>query len=92
MNKELRNIVKAYHMGDGVSAASYTGADWREKKPVRDRNRCFKCGMCYLSCPDAAILQVEDGYYDIHLDICKGCGICARECLNDAIIMTPEGK
>jgi len=92
VNKELQRIVKAYRTGDTVPEGAYTGTVWRDKKPVWDRKRCFKCGSCYLSCPDAAIMKVDDGYYDMQQDICKGCGICARECLNDALAMTPEGK
>lgn len=92
MRKELRHLAKAYHIGATGPASAYTGTVWREKKPVWNRMSCFKCAVCYLNCPDAAIMQVDDGYYDISQDICKGCGICARECPNDAITMTPEVK
>lgn len=92
MRKQLRHIAKAYHIGGAGPATAYNGAVWREDKPVWNRKSCFKCAVCYLSCPDAAIMQVEDGYYDINPDICKGCGICARECPNDVITMTPDVK
>ena len=92
MKKAIGSIEKKYGIGVAVCAAAYTGTVWREKKPVWTRTSCFKCAVCYLSCPDAAIMQVDDGYYDMHQDVCKGCGICARECPNDAITMTPEVK
>ncbi len=67
-----------------------TGAAWREKRPAWDRQRCFKCGMCWLACPDGAIAPDGQGYYGSLDGRCKGCGVCAAACLNEAITMTPE--
>ena len=92
MKKATGSIEKKYGIRAAVCAAACAGPAWREQKPVWDRQRCFKCAVCYLSCPDASIMQVDDGYYDMNQDICKGCGICSRECPNDAITMTPEVK
>lgn len=90
VKKELSTIIKQYGMGSAILGALYSGSVWREKKPVWDSTRCFKCGICYLSCPDAAIMQIDEGYYDMNPELCKGCGICAAECPNEAITMTPE--
>jgi 2-oxoacid:acceptor oxidoreductase delta subunit (pyruvate/2-ketoisovalerate family) len=92
VKKAVRGIAKKYGIGTKLCEAACEGSVWREKKPVWNRTGCFKCAACYLSCPDASIMQVDDGYYDMHQDICKGCGICARECPNDAITMTPDVK
>ena len=70
----------------------FNALEWRSSRPVWKRERCFKCGICYLSCPDAAILQVDDGFFDIDSERCKGCGICSAECINEAITMSPEDK
>lgn len=65
--------------------------DWRTARPVLDKSKCIKCGMCWLLCPDAAVKQNEDGTYEANLFSCKGCGICVRVCPKDAITMVEEG-
>jgi pyruvate ferredoxin oxidoreductase delta subunit len=57
---------------------------------VTDREKCIKCGMCWIFCPDMSYSLRADGYYDWNKDYCKGCGICARECPKDAIQMIAE--
>lgn len=92
MKKGLANIVKQYGIGGPIDLGDYNAVEWRDARPVWDRERCFKCGICCLSCPDAAILPVDEGFYDLDPEKCKGCGICAAECLNEAITMEPEEK
>jgi pyruvate ferredoxin oxidoreductase delta subunit len=72
-------------------AKNYRTGDWRTERPVVDHEKCIKCGMCWLMCPDAAIVAQEDGWYEPNLFYCKGCGICARICPKQAISMTEEG-
>ena len=62
------------------NASQYHTGDWRSQRPVFTKERCIKCGICYIFCPDAAILMGAEGYPDVLLEYCKGCGICAREC------------
>ena len=69
------------------SAAEYKTGGWRVQKPVWDDLKCIKCGVCWMFCPDAAIYQKKDGYFEANMDYCKGCGICARECWPGAIKM-----
>ena len=45
----------AFAAGAATCPAGSTGRAWREKKPEWDRRRCFRCGMCWLACPDGAI-------------------------------------
>ncbi|MEW5948487.1 MAG: pyruvate synthase subunit PorD [Thermodesulfobacteriota bacterium] len=73
----------------GSSRAFKTG-DWRSQRPVVDRDKCIKCGLCWVYCPDLAMVPAEEGYYKVNLDYCKGCGICAKECPKDAITMILE--
>lgn len=68
----------------GASMGYHTG-DWRSQTPVYDKEKCSKCRLCYVFCPDAAITIKEDGYVEFNYDYCKGCGICAVECPKDAI-------
>jgi len=72
------------------NAMEYRTGDWRSMRPVWDKNRCVKCGVCFIFCPDAAIHKVEDDYFEADLFYCKGCGICARECITGAIKMVEE--
>jgi len=68
-------------------AAGKTGA-WRVFKPVVDKEKCSRCGLCELYCPDNAI----NADLDIDLDFCKGCGICANECPKKAIAMVKNQR
>ncbi len=72
------------------SASQYRTGGWRTERPITDFEKCNKCGMCYIFCPDAAINQNEEGYFDADLFYCKGCGICAAECPKKAITMVEE--
>lgn len=72
------------------SASQYRTGDWRSQKPILDRDKCNKCGLCWLYCPDMAIDVVDDGYFETNLYYCKGCGICSTECPKDAKTMVEE--
>jgi len=64
--------------------------DWRKEKPVVDRDKCIKCGVCYLFCPDSAIRTVEEGYFEADEALCKGCGVCKAQCVSGCISMEKE--
>ncbi len=72
------------------SAKKFKTGDWRSQRPVVDYEKCIKCGLCYIYCPDMACRPREDGFYEVNLDYCKGCGICAHECWPKAIAMVNE--
>lgn len=74
------------------NAAQYRTGDWRSIRPVWDHTRCIKCGVCYIFCPDAAILKNAEGYFEADLYYCKGCGICAQECVTGCIKMVEEAE
>jgi len=69
--------------------------DWRTFRPIIDHDKCIKCLMCWIYCPDASIIIVGSGdtveRVEIDYDHCKGCGICERVCPRKAISMVPEG-
>jgi len=73
----------------GSASVRRTG-DWRTEQPVLDKEKCIKCGFCWLHCPDAAITPLDDGYFEPDLYHCKGCGICAVICPKKAITMVEE--
>jgi pyruvate ferredoxin oxidoreductase delta subunit len=74
------------------NAREYKTGDWRSFKPVWNNEKCIKCGLCWLFCPDAAVLKTNEGFYLSNLDYCKGCGICSKECKPGAIRMVEEER
>ncbi|WP_342303719.1 pyruvate synthase subunit PorD [Methanolobus sp. ZRKC5] len=75
----------------GTTRINKTGG-WRTFKPVYDYEKCIKCKLCELLCPDSSINPRDDGFFEFDYDFCKGCGICANECPKDAIDMVLEEK
>lgn len=75
----------------GSTLKNKTGG-WRNFRPVYIYEKCTKCGLCQIVCPDMAIKHREDGFFEYDYDYCKGCGICANECPADAIEMILEEK
>jgi pyruvate ferredoxin oxidoreductase delta subunit len=73
------------------SAMKYKTGDWRAFKPNVDQGKCINCLLCWIFCPDAAIIRKEK-FVDVNYDYCKGCGICANECPVKAITMTEEKR
>ena len=62
------------------SARHYKTGSWRMRKPVHDEKKCINCLLCWIYCPDSAILVKDGKVVGIDYDHCKGCGICSREC------------
>jgi len=71
-------------------AVEYKTGDWRVFKPVINGEKCVKCGLCWMFCPDMAISWDGEGVPEVDYDFCKGCGICANECPVHAIEMVRE--
>jgi len=72
------------------NASQYRTGDWRSQKPVVDKEKCNKCTLCYVFCPEGCIERDAEGYFEANLFYCKGCGICATECPKKAIAMVEE--
>ncbi|MCL4310315.1 MAG: 4Fe-4S binding protein [Thermoleophilia bacterium] len=75
---------------DSGTADEYETGGWRTDRPVRDREKCNDCMICFFGCPDSAIIVEEGRMAAIDLRHCKGCGICAQVCPRDAIEMRNE--
>jgi pyruvate ferredoxin oxidoreductase delta subunit len=73
------------------NSRDYVTGGWRSERPVRDDEKCTQCLICWIMCPDSAVVAVDEKVTDFKLDHCKGCGVCANECPSDAITMVPEG-
>jgi 2-oxoacid:acceptor oxidoreductase delta subunit (pyruvate/2-ketoisovalerate family) len=74
---------KTLPLGDvleaGTAHAFKTG-DWRSYRPVHDPEKCTHCLICWIYCPDSAILAKDGTFAGFDMDHCKGCGICAAVC------------
>jgi 2-oxoacid:acceptor oxidoreductase delta subunit (pyruvate/2-ketoisovalerate family) len=64
---------------------------WRTGvKPSVDLNQCVDCLLCWLYCPDSAVLLEGTAFAGFDLEVCKGCEICAEMCPVGAIEMVPD--
>jgi 2-oxoacid:acceptor oxidoreductase delta subunit (pyruvate/2-ketoisovalerate family) len=64
---------------------------WRTGlRPEVDLELCVNCLLCWLYCPDAAIVLDGTRFTGFDHDHCKGCEICAEMCPTGAIEMVGE--
>ncbi len=63
----------------------------RTMRPVVDFEKCIKCTLCWLQCPDSCFDVMPDGMYDADMEACCGCGVCEAVCPEkDCITMVSE--
>lgn len=89
--KSWRELNPGTAITEPGNAAELKTGDWRSMRPETDRDKCIKCGQCYIMCPDMVYAKDAEGFYVQNYYWCKGCGICARECPVAAITMIEEG-
>ncbi len=65
---------------DTGNSVTYITGTWRSLRPVRDLEQCTQCLICWIMCPDSAILVENGRVAGFDYDHCKGCGICAERC------------
>jgi 2-oxoacid:acceptor oxidoreductase delta subunit (pyruvate/2-ketoisovalerate family) len=76
---------------DPATAPRPETGGWRTGlKPEVDLSRCVNCLLCWIYCPDSAVLLDGTTFTGFDLSHCKGCEICAEVCPIDAIEMVPE--
>ncbi|MBI5233762.1 MAG: 4Fe-4S binding protein [Deltaproteobacteria bacterium] len=76
------------------SAHGYPTGGWRKLRPHLDTDKCTDCLICWVMCPDSAIIVEDNKMMGFDMAHCKGCGICAMECPDKvkAIKMEEEGN
>ena len=87
--KFTKKMIECSAVTKGV-AKPYKPGDRRSALPQWDKDRCIRCGICYVYCPYGAVYRLEDGYFDVNQERCSGCGICHRECWFGVISMVEE--
>jgi 2-oxoacid:acceptor oxidoreductase delta subunit (pyruvate/2-ketoisovalerate family) len=66
---------------------------WRTGlRPELELARCVDCLLCWLYCPDNAVVVANGAVVGIDLDLCKGCEICEERCPVGAIAMVEEAR
>ena len=66
---------------------------WRTAgKPLPDRARCVNCLLCWLYCPDSAIVLDGTTFVGVEYDLCKGCELCVEVCPVGALAMVAEDE
>lgn len=73
-----------------ATSLEYKTGNWRALKPVLDQDKCIRCLLCWVHCPDVAIDRLENDRVQINDDYCKGCGICSEVCPVKAIEMVMD--
>ena len=59
-------------------------------RPEADLAQCVDCLLCWLYCPDSAIVLEDSRFAGFDLEVCKGCEICSVVCPTGAIAMVTE--
>jgi pyruvate ferredoxin oxidoreductase delta subunit len=85
-----KNEMKIGAVAEGGTMAQLNTGTWRTYCPVTDLEKCIHCMMCWIACPDSAILVKEGKKVGTDMQYCKGCGVCATECPVDCIAMVLE--
>ena len=64
----------------------------RTMRPVIDFDKCVKCTLCWIQCPDSCFDVTPDGLYDANMESCCGCGVCEAVCpAKDCVTMVQRG-
>ncbi len=63
----------------------------RTMRPVIDFDKCIKCTLCWLQCPDSCFDVTPDQTYDLNAEACCGCGVCEAVCpVDNCVTMVNE--
>jgi pyruvate ferredoxin oxidoreductase delta subunit len=80
LNKPWCELPRGGYILEAGNAETYETGSWSTFKPVLKLDICIQCLLCWVACPDSAILVKEEKITGFDLFHCKGCGICAEIC------------
>ncbi len=64
---------------------------WRTGlRPEADLSACVDCLLCWLYCPDSAVVLDGEAFAGFDFEVCKGCELCAVVCPTGAVRMVAE--
>lgn len=66
--------------------------NWRQFRPLLHAERCTRCWICFVRCPEAAISLDAQDYPIVDYDVCKGCLLCVHECPTHAFTVETEER
>jgi 2-oxoacid:acceptor oxidoreductase delta subunit (pyruvate/2-ketoisovalerate family) len=76
---------------DPETAGQPRTGGWRTGlRPSVDLSSCVNCLLCWLYCPDSAVLLEGTDFAGFDLDYCKGCELCAAVCPTGAVEMVAD--
>ncbi len=78
--KGWREIPEGGLILDAGNAVNYNTGSWKTYKPVWYDEKCTQCFLCWIMCPDDAMLTKDGKVIGIDYEHCKGCTICAAVC------------
>ncbi|PIN69729.1 ferredoxin [Candidatus Woesearchaeota archaeon CG11_big_fil_rev_8_21_14_0_20_43_8] len=90
--KGWKNIPIGGLILEAGNAKDYITGSWRTFRPVKLREKCTNCLICFIYCPDCSIKVKKDKMEGFDYNHCKGCGICANVCPFGAIEMRNENE
>ena len=74
-----------------VEADRVRTGGWRTGlRPEVELAACVDCLLCWLYCPDSAIVLDGTHFTGFDLEVCKGCELCSVVCPTGAIAMVAE--
>ncbi|MBI1746073.1 MAG: 4Fe-4S binding protein [Acidobacteria bacterium] len=73
-------ITAGGHITEPGTASQYKTGSWRTMRPVFSAERCVHCMMCWIYCPDSAIVAIDQKVVGFDYHHCKGCSLCATVC------------
>jgi len=80
-NKNWQTLDPAAIIKKTGNSYQYKTGNWVPKNIEFIKKNCINCGMCWVNCPDDAIILDENqNVIGIDLDHCKKCGICTKNC------------
>ena len=88
--REWQELPAAGVVSRDESLRTRTGNYRTGVRPEVELAKCVDCLLCWLYCPDSAIVLDGTAFEGFDLDVCKGCELCSVVCPTGAIRMVAD--